>query len=143
MAPRSKEMSAHRRIESSSADVITSLASLCNLGPRSAHALAAAGIASLEELQGIGSVAAYARVKLIEPKASLNLLWALEGAVSGLHWQEVARQHRTSLLLALESHQREAAATPVSSEPPREGGKNVRNALPIHPTRRRLPTSAA
>ncbi len=30
----------------------------------------------------------------------MNLLWALEGAISGLHWQEVAREHRTSLLLA-------------------------------------------
>ena len=30
-------------------------------------------------------------------------LWALEGALSGLPWQVVAREHRTSLLLALET----------------------------------------
>jgi DNA transformation protein len=44
-------------------------------------------------------------VKKVEPSASLNLLWALEGALTGLHWQEVAKEHRTSLLLALETHE--------------------------------------
>ncbi|WP_264362066.1 TfoX/Sxy family protein [Ramlibacter tataouinensis] len=39
---------------------------------------------------------------------SLNLLWALEGAITGERWQEVARRHRTSLLLALEDHERRA-----------------------------------
>ena len=33
---------------------------------------------------------------------SLNLLWAMEGALTGVHWQVVAREHRASLLLALE-----------------------------------------
>jgi DNA transformation protein len=52
----------------------------------------------------VGSVAAYSLVKAQSANASLNLLWALEGAVSGLHWRVVARQHRTSLLLALDEH---------------------------------------
>ena len=38
--------------------------------------------------------------------ASLNLLWALEGAISGESWQTVARLHRTSLLLALEEREK-------------------------------------
>jgi DNA transformation protein len=33
---------------------------------------------------------------------SLNLLWALEGALTGESWQSVAKHHRTTLLLALE-----------------------------------------
>jgi DNA transformation protein len=65
--------------------------------------LEAVGINSLKELQALGSVRAYARVKASEPNASLNLLWALEGALTGLPWQVVAREHRLSLLLALES----------------------------------------
>jgi DNA transformation protein len=36
------------------------------------------------------------------------LLWALEGALSGEHWQQVAREHRTSLLLAVEERERDA-----------------------------------
>ena len=83
------------------------LAALANLGPRSVEALVAAGIKSLADLQGLGSVAAYARVKQASPWVTLNLLWALEGALSGLPWQVVAREHRTSLLLALDTHQNE------------------------------------
>jgi TfoX C-terminal domain len=61
-----------------------------------------AGITSLEQLRDVGSVAAYARVRLIDGRASLNLLWAMEGALSGDDWRSISRKHRTSLLLALE-----------------------------------------
>ena len=74
-----------------------------NLGPESQSMLEAVGIKSLKELQALGSVPAYARVKASGANASLNLLWALEGALTGLPWQVVAREHRLSLLLALES----------------------------------------
>ena len=83
---------------------MASIADLANLGPKSALFLQCAGIRTIEDLRRLGSVAAYAEVKKVEPKASLNLLWALEGALTGLHWREVAREHRTSLLLALETH---------------------------------------
>lgn len=39
------------------------------------------------------------------PSASLNLLWALEGALSGRSWRQVAEQDRLSLLMALEDAQ--------------------------------------
>lgn len=68
--------------------------------------LARAGVTSVEQLQAIGSVAAYALVKRTGGKPSLNLLWALEGALTGLPWQTVAREHRTSLLLALDEYER-------------------------------------
>jgi DNA transformation protein len=80
-----------------------------NLGPKSEAMLRAAGICDLEQLKALGAVAAYARVKATSANASLNLLWALEGAVSGLHWRVVAREHRTSLLLALEEHDKRQA----------------------------------
>ena len=66
--------------------------------------LAAAGIYSLEQLATLGSVAAFAMVKRSRARVSLYLLWALEGALTGAPWQTVAREHRTSLLLALESY---------------------------------------
>lgn len=75
-----------------------------NLGPRSEAMLRDAGITSLAQLRAMGSVAAYARVKASGADASLNLLWALEGAITGLPWTTVAREHRTSLLMALEDH---------------------------------------
>lgn len=82
------------------------IADLPNLGPKSQHMLALAGITTIAQLRKVGSVAAYARAKQAGANASINLLWALEGALTGLPWQTVAREHRTSLLLALEEHQR-------------------------------------
>jgi TfoX/Sxy family transcriptional regulator of competence genes len=81
------------------------IASLPNLGPKSREMLAAAGILSVAQLRQLGAAATYARVKKANAKASLNLLWALEGALTDLPWQVVAREHRTSLLLALEQSQ--------------------------------------
>jgi DNA transformation protein len=83
-----------------------SLAAIPNLGPKSQEMLTLAGITNLAQLRKLGSVAAYARTKHAGANVSLNLLWALEGALTGLPWQTVAREHRTSLLLALEEHLR-------------------------------------
>lgn len=82
------------------------LARLPNLGPASSEMLRSAGIPDLAQLRALGAVRAFAHVRRSQPKASLNLLWALEGALTGLPWQQVAREHRTSLLLALEEVER-------------------------------------
>jgi len=87
----------------------TAITALHNLGPKSQEMLAAAGIHTIAQLRKLGSVAAYAAVKRQSPRASLNLLWALEGALTDLPWQTVASAHRTSLLLALEQHQNQAS----------------------------------
>jgi DNA transformation protein and related proteins len=108
----------------------SALADLPNLGPKSAHMLAQAGITSVAQLRCMGALGAYVQVLDVGGAANLNLLWALEGAyektlgrsqvfsspsgglarsdrsggalTTGLTWQEVARVHRTSLLLALD-----------------------------------------
>jgi DNA transformation protein len=90
------------RVSSAGKGATTRLADLPNLGPKSQQMLQAAGIRSIAQLRKLGSVAAYDQVKRVSSSASLNLLWALEGALTGLPWQTVARDHRTSLLLALE-----------------------------------------
>jgi DNA transformation protein and related proteins len=79
------------------------ISSLPGLGPKSQEMLAAAGITSVDMLKQLGSVRAYAKVKQTGCKPSLNLLWGLESAISGLPWQEVAKTHRTSLLVALDA----------------------------------------
>jgi DNA transformation protein len=65
--------------------------------------LAAAGITTLDQLRALGSAAAWVRAKRAHPGVSLNLLWGIEAALSGLPWQQVAREHRISLLLAVEA----------------------------------------
>ncbi|MCW7540227.1 TfoX/Sxy family protein [Aquabacterium sp. A7-Y] len=91
---------------------MSSLAELPHLGPASQQALSRAGITSVEQLRRLGSVAAYAQARRSGARVSLNLLWALEAALTGLHWQEVARLHRTSLLLALDEHERQPHREP-------------------------------
>ena len=87
---------------------------LPGLGPRSLAMLAAAGIHGRADLERLGAVRAYLRVKAARQNASLNLLWALEGALTGTHWQVVAREHRTSLLLALEAAKTSEACIPTN-----------------------------
>lgn len=87
------------------AGAVTDIAKLPNLGPKSKEMLAAAQVKTVAQLRKLGAVTAYARVKQQNAKTSLNLLWALEGALTDLPWQVVARKHRTSLLLALEQLQ--------------------------------------
>ena len=81
---------------------------LPGLGPKSLAMLAAAGIHSRADLERLGSVRAYLRVKAAGQNASLNLLWAMEGALTGQDWRTVAREERTRLLLELDAA-REAA----------------------------------
>jgi DNA transformation protein len=90
------------RAGSAKKSTVAQLIDLPNLGPKSQQMLGTAGIRTTAQLRKLGAVRAYAKVRQFSPRASLNLLWALEGALTGLPWQTVAREHRTPLLLALE-----------------------------------------
>jgi DNA transformation protein len=83
-------------------------ADLPGLGPKSRDMLARVGIITVAQLRKLGAVAAYARTRRANRNASLNLLWGLESALSGIPWQDVARRHRTSLLLALDDYEKKA-----------------------------------
>lgn len=84
------------------------LSDLPNFGPKSQQMLEQAGIRTLEQLRELGAVRAYVQVKRSGACSSLNLLWAMEGALSGRHWQEVAKHDRLSLLLELEDVENES-----------------------------------
>jgi predicted flap endonuclease-1-like 5' DNA nuclease len=102
-SPPSHELKPHGRKPPARSSAGATLAPLRNLGPVSKRMLAAAGITSVQTLRELGAVEAYRRVRSRDPRASLNLLWALEGAVTGRPWQDVARHDRLSLLLQLEN----------------------------------------
>jgi DNA transformation protein len=65
------------------------LAREVNLGTVSAGWLTDAGITTMQELERLGSVAAYLQVKAVHPTASANLLYALEGALEGVRWDHL------------------------------------------------------
>ena len=72
------------------------------LGPKSRGALATLGITTPEHLAQHDPFAVYARLKATHPGVSLNLLYALIGAVEHRHWRAVAREDRTGILMRLQ-----------------------------------------
>lgn len=76
---------------------------LKNLGPRSVAWLRAANITSAGELRKIGAVAAYLRVREAGFRPSANLLYALAGALAGVHWNRLPKAERSRLLLELDA----------------------------------------
>ena len=83
------------------------LRDLRNLGPVSEKMLFQAGIETEAQLKEMGSVAAYcAVVRCAMSKPSLNLLWAIEGALTERDWKEIAHSERTSLLIAVDDFEK-------------------------------------
>lgn len=65
------------------------IASLKNLGEKSARWLAAVGISDEASLRKLGATEAYRRVKAAFPReVSAVLLYALHGALSNTHWND-------------------------------------------------------
>jgi DNA transformation protein and related proteins len=95
-----------------------------NIGPKSMAWLRQTGIRTLPELEAVGSLAAYVRIKRAGFKPSLNMLYALEGAILGCHWQEIPAERRSELILAADAavallpqpkYKRMPAASPVTT----------------------------
>lgn len=80
---------------------------LRNLGPRSEQLLAAVGIRSADGLRRRGAVEAYLALRRAGATRSLNMLWAMAGALDpwpeGRDWRDVAAgDQRLPLLLAVD-----------------------------------------
>ena len=78
-------------------------AKLRNIGPKSAAWLRQVGLRSREDLEAVGAVEAFMRVKRAGFKPSLNLLYALEGALLDCHWQDVPEARRGELVHAADA----------------------------------------
>jgi len=74
-----------------------------NIGPKSAAWLRQVGLRTPEDLVAAGPVDAFMRVKRAGFKPSLNMLYALEGALRDCHWQEVPEARRAELVAAVEA----------------------------------------
>ncbi|GAB2503598.1 TfoX/Sxy family protein [Arenimonas alkanexedens] len=103
---------------------MNSATKLRNIGPKSAAWLKQTGIRTHEDLIAVGALAAFVRVKRAGFKPSLNLLYALEGAILDCHWQEIPDERRSELVLAagdevaklpLPKYKRMPAAGPVTT----------------------------
>jgi hypothetical protein len=80
-----------------------STAKMRNIGPKSAAWLRQVGLRTQDDLVAVGSVEAFMRVKRAGFRPSLNLLYALEGALLDCHWQQLPEERRGELLVAYDA----------------------------------------
>lgn len=76
---------------------------LLSVGPKSTAWLRQVGIRTEEDLRAAGAVNAFVKVKRAGFRPSLNLLYSLEGALTGCHWQQVPGERRSEMLEAVEA----------------------------------------
>jgi DNA-3-methyladenine glycosylase I len=84
------------------------LAGLANLGPQSSQWLSAVGVRTRRDLEKLGAVNAYVALKGHGYPVSLNLVYAIEGALRGLTWNKLpsALKHELQAAVALMSKPR-------------------------------------
>ncbi|WP_058835691.1 TfoX/Sxy family protein [Luteimonas abyssi] len=111
-----------------------SAAKLRNVGPKSAAWLRQVGLRTRADLEAAGPVEAYMRVRRAGFRPSLNLLYALEGALLDCHWQEVPDARRQQLVAEAEAavaelpDPRRPPAAPVVTRHMDGGGEATRDA---------------
>ncbi|RPE75820.1 TfoX/Sxy family protein [Vulcaniibacterium tengchongense] len=76
---------------------------LRNIGPKSAAWLRQVGLRTREDLAAVGTVEAFMRVRRAGFKPTLNLLYAIEGALLDCHWQDIPDERRSELILAADA----------------------------------------
>src|SRR5262249_37470841 len=74
-----------------------------NVGPKSAAWLRQVGVRTTEDLTRVGPVEAFLKVKRAGFRPSLNLLYAMAGAMADCHWAELPEERKQELLSALEA----------------------------------------
>jgi DNA transformation protein and related proteins len=78
------------------------LTQMRGLGPASAKMIALAGITSSTALRKADLFALYANIKHQQPKVSINLLYAMMGAVEDQDWRVIAKERRSEVLMRLD-----------------------------------------
>jgi DNA transformation protein len=71
---------------------------LPGISPATRSWLEEVGVCTIEDLQSLGSVEAYRRLRFMFPRrVSLNALYALEAALRGCHWLDLPQNVKTVL----------------------------------------------
>ena len=74
-----------------------SLVELKNLGPKSCLMLDQVGITNISQLNELGPVRAFLAVRQSYTHVSLNLLWAIAGALKNQHWAKLDLDYKLDL----------------------------------------------
>ena len=73
------------------------LTTLKNIGPRTAEWLREIGVYSRADLEKLGAVEAYWLINSLGYHTTAVLLYALQGAILNIHWNEVPPQMKQAL----------------------------------------------
>lgn len=95
-----------------------------NVGPKSAAWLRQVGVRTREDLARIGPVDAFLKVKRAGFRPSLNLLYAMAGALADCHWAELPEQHKQELIAELEAAE---SANPIRTRWEKAAESSARN----------------
>lgn len=75
-----------------------------NIGKKSREWLKAIGIETLDEIDTLGAVEVYVRLKQAFPREiSLNMLWGLQGAILDIPYNQLPPEMRESLLAEVQT----------------------------------------
>lgn len=77
---------------------MSKLSDLPNIGNKLEAKLKISGISNFAELKALGSEKALIKIVTIEDSgACLNMLYALEGAIQGIRWHNLAKERKQEL----------------------------------------------
>ncbi len=95
-----------------------------NVGPKSAAWLRQVGVRTHEDLVRVGIIEAFLKVKRAGFRPSLNLLYAMAGAIDDCHWTDLPEDRRTALVADLEAAE---AVNPIKSRWDKAADRSARN----------------
>ena len=76
---------------------------MLNLGPQTLKKLQTLGVSTIEDIENLGVLETYFRLKTVYGRQiSLNALWALQGAVLGIPWNQLLPELKLELKRQLE-----------------------------------------
>ena len=82
---------------------ISELLQLKNIGPTSERWLNSIGVYTVEDLRRLGSIPAYTLLKENGFNVSLNLVYAIEATLLGLHWSELPGDIKAELRTSIKN----------------------------------------
>ncbi len=75
-----------------------SVRELSNIGAQTASWLESIGVTSLEDIETLGVIEVYERLRALYPEnVSLNALWALQGALLEIPWNQLPKSMKENL----------------------------------------------
>ena len=98
-----------------------------NVGPKSAAWLRQVGVRTQADLERLGPVEAFMKVKRAGFRPSLNLLYALAGAIENCHWADLPEERKNALVAAAESAE---AANPIKTRWQKQVERSERGSEP-------------